>query len=182
MALNVNSFRSRLVGDGARPSLFRIKVYAPNWVGLDSENFSFLANAGSLPSSPLGERIISYMGQDIKLAGDRTFSDFDIQVINDENFSIRDAFERWSNGISQYTRESNVRVDGASADPNSYVGKIIVEQLGKDKETAIKKYELMNAWPALISPIQIAWALRDEVEEFYVSFRYDYFISENSTT
>lgn len=180
-SFSVNNFRSQLTGDGARPSLFRVKVYAPSWVGLDSEKFSFLANGASLPSAPLGDRTIPYMGQDVKFAGDRTYPDYDIQVINDENFELRNAFERWNNAISQYSREDSVRLDGASSDPNSYTGTVIVEQLGKEN-VVLKTYELVNAWPALISQVALSWYSKDDIEEFFVSFRYDYFESKGSTT
>jgi len=177
---SINTFRSKIGRDGARPSLFRIKVYAPTWVGLNPEKFSFLANGASLPSAPLGDRVLPYMGQDVKFAGDRIYPDYDIQVINDEDFEIRDAFERWNNAISQYSREDGVRIEGATSDPNSYTGRVIIEQLGKEKDV-IKTYELFNAWPAIISPVSLSWYSKDDIEEFFVSFRYDWFESKGST-
>lgn len=181
MALNVNSFRSQMKGDGARPSLFRVRCIAPNWVNFPVEKFTFLANAASLPSSQIGEKIVPYMGQDIKFAGDRTYPDYTITVYNDEDFLIRSAFEKWNNGISQYSRTDAVRVDGATSDPTSYIGKIFVDQLGKDGNV-IKTYELLNAWPAIISDIQLSWGTKDDIEQFSVSFRYDSLVSNGVTT
>jgi hypothetical protein len=181
MALNVTAFRAQMKGGGARPSLFRIRVIAPSWVNFPVEKFTFLANAASLPGSQLGERIIPYMGQDIKFAGDRIYPDYVVQVVNDEDFSLRNAFEKWHNGISQYSREDAVRVDGASADPMSYTGKVFVDQYGKEGEV-IKTYELRNAWPAFIGEIALAWAAKDDIESFSVSFRYDDYVSQGSTT
>lgn len=181
MALNVSAFRAQMPGGGARPSLFRIRVIAPSWVNFPLENFTYKANAASLPGGQLGDRIVPYMGQDIKFAGDRTYPDYEIQVINDEDFAIRNAFERWNNGISQYSRTDAVRVGGATSDPSSYVGKLYVDQMGKMGEV-IKIYELRNAWPAFISPISLSWGAKDDIEQFTVSIRYDDLISEGSTT
>lgn len=181
MSLRVQDFRSKLKGDGARPSLFRIKLSAPGWVGFPSEKLSFMANAASLPSSPLGVVYQSYMGQDIKVPGDRTYPDWDITVINDEDFDLRDGFERWNNGMSQYTRNDGVRVNGASTNPNSYTGTATVEHFSKDGNTVIKKYILYNIWPNVVSPINLAWGAKDQIENFGVSFSYDYFESVEST-
>jgi hypothetical protein len=181
MALNVSSFRNQMKGGGARPSLFRVRCFAPNWVGFPVESFTFFANAASLPSSQIGEKIIPYMGQDIKFAGDRVYPDYVLTVLNDEDFAIRNAFEKWNNGISQFSRTDAVRVDGATADPASYIGKISIDQLGKGGEV-IKTYSLLNAWPAYISEVQLAWAAKDDIEQFSVSFRYDSISSEGVTT
>jgi hypothetical protein len=181
MALNVSSFRSQLKGDGARPSLFRVRCVAPIWVNFPIEKFTFLANAAELPASSIGERIVPYMGQDVKFAGDRTYTDYTVTVINDEDFLIRNAVEKWNNGISQYSRTDAVRVDGATADPSSYVGTIFVDQIGKEG-AVIKTYELINAWPAMISGISLAWATKDDIEQFQVSFRYDSLKSIGVTT
>lgn len=177
MPLNVTDFRGHYKGGGARPSLFRIRCFAPGYVNFPSEKFTFLANAASIPGAQLGQRIVSYMGQDIKIAGDRFYPDFDVQVLNDEDFAIRDAVERWNNSISQYSREDAVRVDGATSDPSSYVGKIYVDQLGKDGNV-IKTYGLVNAWPAMIGGIGLAWQQKDDVELFTISWRYDYIENE----
>jgi len=178
MAFNISNFRAALNRDGARPSLFRVKCMAPSWVNLPLEKFTFLARAASIPSSQLGERQVDYFGQTIKLAGDRTYPDYEIQVINDESFDIHNAVERWHNGISQYSRTDAVRVDGALADPLSYTGTVIIEQFGKEG-TIIKTYELINAWPGAISGIQLDWRDKDNIEEFSVSFKYDYFLTDS---
>jgi len=173
MSLNVTDFRGQFRGGGARPSLFRIRCIAPGYVNFPVEKFTFMANAASIPGAQLGERMVGYMGQDVKLAGDRIYPDYQTQIMNDEDFAIRDAIERWNNSISQYSRDEAVRVDGATSDPSSYVGKIYVDQMGKDGNV-IKTYGLVNAWPAIIGEIGLAWTQKDDIEVFTVSWRYDY--------
>jgi hypothetical protein len=46
---------------------------------------------------------VQYFGRELKFAGNRTFSDWTITVINDEDFTVRNAFERWMNGLNSYT-------------------------------------------------------------------------------
>jgi uncharacterized protein YlzI (FlbEa/FlbD family) len=46
----------------------------------------------------------------MKVAGDRTFAEWTVTIINDEDFLIRNAMEEWSNQINRLQR--NVREIG----------------------------------------------------------------------
>ena len=68
---------------------------------------------------------IPFRGRQLKVAGDRTFDEWTITVINDEDFKLRTAFETWMNGINKLS-------DGSGAtNPNSYMGNATVNQLGR---------------------------------------------------
>ena len=120
----LSQFKSKLAGGGARPNLFEVSIptfptaIAEAWSpGDDNENgmFKFLAKATSLPASNLGNIEIPFRGRTLKVAGDRTFDDWTVTIINDEDFKLRTAFERWSNVIS--------RLDDATGvtSPSSYM-------------------------------------------------------------
>ena len=48
------------------------------------------------------------------MAGDRTFEPWSVTVVNDGDFNIRKAFEKWSRGINTYFK--NVGQLGYGAD------------------------------------------------------------------
>lgn len=172
---NIDAFRSRLTGGGARPTLFRVVLTAPAYVGFPTEEFSLLAKASSLPGSSTGLIEVSYWGRKIKLAGDRSFADWTVTVINDENFNLRNAFEKWSNSIASYsTLDGAQRVGGATSNPNSYIGQAIIQQFSKEGEVA-KEYKLVNVWPADIGQIEVSWEANNQIEEFQVTFHFDKF-------
>lgn len=182
MSLNINEFRSALRGDGARPTLFEIKVSFPTTLGqaFPTQDMKLFAKASTLPTSTVGSIIVPYQGRQIKVAGDRVYDDWNVTIINDETFSIRNAFEFWNNAMDQHTTESGKkRVNGASARPDSYVANVTITQLGK-QGNKIKEYTLVNAFPYLIGQIDLSFESNDAIEEFDVTFAYDYFITPES--
>ena len=111
MAFNVNSFRSQMIGDGARPNLF--EVFLPTG-GLAvaggqaaTNKFRFMCKSAQIPGSTLGVVTVPYFGREVKFAGNRTFADWTVTIINDEDFIVRKFFERWMNSIN--THADNTR-------------------------------------------------------------------------
>ena len=97
MAFNVNDFRASLINEGARASLFEVVMTLPPLVGLGAvldQEVRFKARATSLPGDTVSSISIPYFGREIKVAGTRTFPDWSITVINDENFRIRNKIGR----------------------------------------------------------------------------------------
>ncbi len=172
MAFSVNEFRSNLVGDGARPTLFDVTITGA-WA-TDLAGLNFMAKATSLPASTIGFKALSYFGHDVQFAGDRTFADWTITVINDENFKIRNAFEVWMNAIDQNDQSGSIRKSPATASPASYVGQGLVQQYGKTGDV-IKKYSFYNIWPTELAAITVDWDTKDDIETFDVTLKYDYY-------
>ncbi len=71
--------------------------------------------------------------------------------INDEDFVIRNAFERWLNGINSHSL--NVRNPLALA-PGGYTVDADVTQYGKQGNT-LKKYRFLGMFPQDVSPIDV---------------------------
>ena len=109
MAFNVQEIRSQLVGGGARPSLFQVTLQNPVNAEADLKS-TFMVQAAQIPASTMGIIEVPYFGRKVKIAGDRTFAEWTVTVINDEDFLIRNALEQWSNAIN--THETNVRATG----------------------------------------------------------------------
>ena len=100
---NITEFRSRLTGGGARANLFEIEIAFPDDLGIDfnlvTDKVPFLVKAAEIPASNLGNIPVPYRGRVLPVAGDRTFDPWTVTVINDTDFQIRDAMEKWSNSI-----------------------------------------------------------------------------------
>lgn len=177
MAFNINEMRANLRQGGARNTLFRVILSNPVVGGADIK-MPFLIQAASLPSWNLGNIQVPYMGRFINVPGDRTFDPWSVEVLNDEDFAIRDAIETWNNKIQ--TLEGNLR-DMPSSEAQYYTTTATVEQLSKTGQV-LRSYEFRNLWPIQIGQIELSWAATDQIEVFPVTFMYDtYKVSGGST-
>lgn len=169
MAFNINEIKSQIVLDGARPALFQVTLQNPANAAADIK-MPFMCEATALPQAEVGQIPLSYFGRQIKLAGDRTFADWQITVINDEDFLIRNAMEQWSNQIN--TLQGNVRTFGG-ASPSLYKSQAQVTQFSKTG-VPIRTYQFNGIWPTVISDIPVAWETQNQIERFTVTFAVDY--------
>jgi hypothetical protein len=181
MAFNINEFRGKLQRGGARNNLFEVLIPAPANIvtGLNVEQLSFMCKASSLPASRIGQIAAPYFGRTVNLGGDREFDPWSITIINDETFDLRNAMELWQSSIASYeTADDAQRINGASANPNSYVSSGFVKQYGKDG-TVVKEVKLINIFPTEIGAIELAWDSNNQIEEFEVIFALDYITSSS---
>ena len=114
-----------------------------------------------------------YFGREIKFAGNRTYADWTVTIINDENFKMRRAFESWMDFING--NGSNIRQPG-SVRPLDYTSDSIVTQFGKAGDP-IQEYAVRGMFPVDVSPIELDWGTNDTIEEFQVTFAYQYWES-----
>lgn len=175
MSFNIQSFIKALPSGGARPTLFKVDLGSPFESNLGTIT-SVLVQATSLPSSSIGPIELPYMGRKIRFAGDRTFDTWDVTVINDEDFKIRNAMEIWHNRINGL--QENI----STTSPAEYKQQVVVHQYGKtDDESPIRSYKFHGMFPIEISPIELDWNDTDNVERFTVRFAYDWYSVEGPT-
>ena len=173
---NINDFKAKLAGGGARANQFKVTMPFPGYsqVGGEIEELAFLCKTTQLPAMTIPSFTVPFRGRQIKIAGDRTYADWTITVINDTNFKLRNAFERWSNGINNMT-------DGEGlTNPADYQVDAFVDQLDRNGAT-IKSYTLRGVFPTTIAPIELTYDEATAIEEFAVTFSYQYF-ETNTTT
>jgi hypothetical protein len=186
---NISDFKSQLTGGGARPNLFKCKVFFPPELSTDTltKLGSFMIKGAQLPSSVIAPVEVPYLGRKLKVAGDRTFEPWTITVINDENMLIRNAFETWMDLIND--NKSNTSAYSAKGEALNYMRPVEVEQLGRDGAghglssgfgEAIKRYKLIDAFPTNISAIDLNYESTDVIEEFTVEFNYQYWVSNTT--
>ena len=171
--LGVDDFKSKLKGGGARPNLFNCKVNFPAYALGDAELTSFMVKAANLPSSQTGLITVPFRGRQLKIAGDRTFETWTVTVINDTDFAVRDAMERWMNGINSHNANTGF------SDPAEYQTDLTVEQLDKDG-IVLKTYNFRSCFPTNIGAIELSYETVDAIEEFTVEFQVQYW--ESNTT
>lgn len=170
---NINEFKQRgpAMG-GARPSQFKVLLNG-NAAFLPAnvlQDFEFFVSAASLPSFITESVQVPYFGRMIKFAGDRVFQDWQVEVLNDANFRVRDMFEAWSNAINALI--SN-RMD-AEAWPTGYKQTASVIQYAQNGDE-IRRYSFFGLFPTQIDAIGLSWAAANQIESFNVNFSYDYF-------
>jgi len=179
MAFNVAEFRANMIGDGARPNLFQVTLTFPGIAAngqAAGQKATFMAKAAQLPGSTIGQVPVYYFGRELKFAGNRTFADWTLQIINDEDFTVRNSIESWMNSINSHA--SNVR-NAAASNPSSYTVDASVTQYGKTGD-ALKTYKFVGMYPLDLAPIDLDWASNDTIEEYGVTFAYQWW--ETDTT
>lgn len=169
MAFSLQSMKTA-IGAGARSNIFKVS-YSGGGLNDVASNFSFLTKAAALPNSTVGLIEVPFRGRRLKLAGDRVFNEWTATVLNDETFAIREALEAHQNVFTQVDFESdsigNRNLEGSRST-------ITVEQLNASG-TPIRKYDLINCFASEIGQIDLSYDTTDTVEEYTVTWTYDYF-------
>ncbi len=159
---SINEFKANLLGAGPRANRFR--VFIPRTVGA----IEFLCKTAALPGQTITPTPVNFRGMIVKLAGDRTFADWEVGIYNDNTFSARKALERWMEDILPLN---------SSIGPTGYdylEDRASVTQLGRDDQE-IATYEFFNIWPTALSDITLDAAGTDAIEEFTCTFSYSHF-------
>ena len=167
----IDDFKANLIGGSARANQYRVTITPPPGIaiGLDVRRTSFLVTAASLPDQTLAEIAVPFRGRQIYIAGDRSFETaWTTSFINDTDFMIRNAMERWSNGINDLADGTGVIA------PADYQTDLTVEHLDRD-DTVLKSYIFISARPTTISAIELTNEAAGAMETFDVTWRYQHF-------
>ena len=180
---SVTKFRESL-GAGSRPNLFKVQVTPPaSFAAADFASFEYLCRSGSLPSATLGTiEIPMNGGRRLKMGGDRTFAEWTSTVLNDENFKLRSLMESWQNNIVKTNYERTdlgnraANIGATTTTPAGLYGTVMIYQLKEDGSSSVAGgYRLVNCWPSDISQIDLSYDTTDAVEDFTVTWTYDYY-------
>ena len=167
----IDDFKANLIGGGARANQFRITITPPPGIaiGLDVRRTSFLVTAAQIPAIEMAFIAVPFRGRNIQYAGDRADpADWTVTFYNDTDFMIRNAMERWNNGINDFANNTGV------TSPSDYQTDLFIEQLDAD-DTILKSYIFRNAYPLTIGAIELTSAEAGEIETFPVTWRYQHF-------
>jgi len=173
--LGIEDFKNKLSGGGARPNLFQVKCVWPALVALrgNTADFMFLCTGASLPASTIGTVSVPFRGRNINLAGNRTFGNLELTVLNDTDFGLRDAFESWMSKINNHS------VNTGETNPANYQSDVIVEHLDNQGKV-IKSVLFRGCFPTSVSAIALSSGASEAVEEFTVSMAIQYWESAST--
>lgn len=193
----LEDFKARLIGGAARPNLFEVELNFPTFsttadqatgtgqsnVRSVSELSRFLIKTANLPASNIGVIEVPFRGRNLKIAGDRTFDTWTITVINDVDFKIRTAFEKWMNAVNKHDDNSGL------INPAQYQTDAIVKQFGRNTVESttntgnvtppsggtpipvLKAYKFYGIFPTAVSAIDLSYDSADTIEEFTVDLQ-----------
>ena len=170
------------LGLGARSNLFEVTLALPiavagnaaaDWQGPDAtaipKDLTLLVKAAQVPAFTIGTIEVPYKaGRRIKIPGDRTFADWTITVINDEQHIARRVFAAWIDMISRGNYNSPTK-----SSVKNYYRDLTVTQL-KGNGKAVRVYKLLDAFPTDVSGVDLSMDSTDTLSEFTVNFQYQY--------
>lgn len=172
--LSISDFKAKLKGGGARPSLFKVILNFPPFAAGNVELTSFMCKGAQIPSSNIPTIPVLFRGRTMQVAGDRIFDPLQVTVINDTDFHVRNAIERWMNAINAHSTNTGL------VNPSDYQSDLVVEQLDRDS-TVLKSYKFRSAFPTVLSPIELNYDAQGVIEEFTVEFAYLNWDAETTT-
>jgi len=151
----ITDFKSKLTGGGARANLFEVELAFPAQVQVDGinevlEKSRFLVKAANLPASNVAQIDVPFRGRTLKIAGDRSFDSWTVTVINDTDFAIRSAFEKWMNTINRVSDNTGL------TDPASYQADAFVYQLDRDG-SVLRTYHFYDVFPTQVTAIELSY-------------------------
>ena len=163
----LSDFKAKMTGGGARPNLFEVVLQFPISAPTDTDTLQksrFLVKAAALPASNIGPIEVPFRGRVLKLAGDRTFDTWTITVLNDTDFALRSAFEKWMNSMNRMEDATGTQ------DPAFYQSDAYVYQLDRDGST-LRTYRFHDVFPNNLSSMDLNYETSDQIHEFTVEMQ-----------
>ena len=148
---NINDFKARLKGGGARANQFKVTMPFPGFsaVGGETSDLAFLCQSTTIPGQTISAIAVPFRGRVLQIAGDRTFNPWSMTIMNDTDFKIYRAFERWLNGINNMTDNEGM------TNPVDYQVDVFIDHLDRNGAT-LKSYTLRGAFPTSITDIDLS--------------------------
>ena len=180
---SITGFRAALTGSGTRPNLFQIVLRFPVLAasGYADGLVTLLSESSSIPADKIGEIEVPYMGRKTYYPGDRDFDPWTVTIMSDENWMIRDAFQRWLSALNSHV--GNVR-DMQAATPAGYTTDALVQQLSKLDLPPLAQYNMRGCFPTEVGAMELDWGTNNTIQKFQVTFRYQWWdsVSVNGPT
>ncbi len=188
---NINEFKTRLKGGGARPNLFEVSLTFPTLAqadGIANDEVPFMVKAADLPASNVGDIPVNFRGRILHVAGDRTFDPWTVTVINNTDWALRKTFEDWSDAINTRAFDTGV------TNPTLYDADAEIYQLAKGPKdgstagggdtgiTVAAGYKFFGIWPSQVSSIAVDYGSTDTIEEFQVTFQIERWAAQYENT
>jgi hypothetical protein len=163
--MSLETLKSTL-GLGARANKFRVNL------PYGGSNMDVLAKGSSLPDLTLGTIEVWHKGRKMLVAGEAQYAGtWDVTFYNTASMDFRQVFIDEINRIDSYKTEVKSVPDNLS-----YMKDLTVSQLDSN-DAVTKTYKLFNAFPTVVSSIDLASETADTITEFTVTFSYSHWLT-----
>jgi len=166
---SVYTFLANFQRGGFRPNRYRVNVTFPAGVNDStdaSRKISFTCTSASLPSSNIGIVTVPYMGRPVKLPGDKTFDDWTVQVVLDNDFLGRRVFEQWHDMLLGF--ESNVAQEQMINPANAFATATVY---ALDRaENVLRTYTIEGMFPSVLGEVTLGYDQNDQVAMQSITF------------
>lgn len=131
--------------------------------------FKIYAKAASVPGSSIGIIPVGYKGRPVKFSGERTYTDWAVQVYDSNIVDIRQRFEDWIE-LMDNRREHEINYNLTSD------WEVLYQDIAGTQSNSNynKRIKLVHCFPVDISPIELSYDVPDTFAEFTLTLTYDY--------
>jgi hypothetical protein len=126
-----------------------------------------------MPASNIAQIEVPFRGRVLKIAGDRTFDSWTVTVLNDTDFAIRSAMERWMNTINRVSDNTGL------VNPADYQADAYVYQLDRDG-SVLRSYRFYDVFPTQVAPIELSYDAQG-IQEFTVELQVQWWEASKGT-
>ena len=171
--MDLNEFKSQALQEGgARGNLYEVEGSIGN--NDDGGLLKFMAKSAATPAQTVGEIVVPWRGRQFKIPGDRTFADWELTIISDAAYDLRDKFEQWNQAF-QHHFDNVSEVADISTD---LFQDWKIYWLGRDgKRSNGRVYNFVGCWPKEVGSIEVAFDNNDSLAEFSVTMAYQWWTS-----
>lgn len=147
----------------------------------DKKLFTLFCKAATIPTHTNTITNIPHKGRIMKVPGERTYPEWTCTFISDETHIIRKYFEEWSEDINSaakaFRNDYPTRINLQTPNPikGHFRKQITINQLGADN-TIVAKYNLVDAWPTIISQMELNAESISNTQDLTITFAYQYYI------
>lgn len=157
---SIEEFKANFLG-GARPNKFEVEV--PNL----PDKVRYLIKAAPIPPGTIGEIIFHYQGTQTKLAGDRSYPDWNCSLVLDEDYAGYNEILAWQAIVKEHDT-------GLGANNhNLYKKDCFITHYSQAGEV-IGQFQMFGAWPKEVGEIPLSWDTVDSPIEVSLIFSFDY--------
>jgi len=172
--------------DFARPNLYTVyivpKRQSSSGVDENFEKLKFLAKSIQTPTLSAGGPIeVQHLNRKYKVAGDPSYEDITMTMLNDMDFTARQYFEEWYSQIHRIFKNGNpndrwTSIDSefeiAGGSSEEYMRDIIIEREDR-KMNKVMSITLVDAFIVSIDGAELSYDSSDQIEEFTVNISFN---------
>jgi hypothetical protein len=183
MAFTVSTFKSKLAAQsgGARPALYEVDINHFTGDSSFSTNQNILVKAASIPPATIAPLAVNYAGRAYKWNGFRTYDNWTVTVINDEDFAARNTMTNWMRFMSgKFDGKRTSLYGDPLVNKNWFDGDATVKQVSTSG-SVVQVYKFHYLWPTEVAGIPVDWS-SDAIQEYTITFAYDYWTHGSGPT